>query len=52
MISPCSRYTQALFKQTSTGAFGKSPPIEVTSEEILHDAQLLIALRVAPPTSR
>jgi len=42
----CTEYTQNLFKQTASGHSGKSLAVEVKSEDILRDAQNLIALRL------
>lgn len=46
LIPLCDVYTQNLYRQTKTGANGKSLAVEVTNEKILRDVKSLVALRV------
>ena len=48
LIPLCDEYTQDLYNRTDFGTGGKSLPMEVTNENILHDVKELIALRVRP----
>lgn len=41
----CDAYTQDLYRQTKSGAGGKSLAVEVKSEAILRDVKELVALR-------
>lgn len=48
LIPLCDAYTQNVYSRTESGATGKSLPLEVKSESILHDVKNFIALRAAP----
>lgn len=46
LIPLCDDYTQDLYRQTKSGASGKSLAINVTNENILRDVKEWIALRI------
>ena len=46
LIPCCDEYTQNLYKQTASGASGKSLAMNVTNENILRDVKDFVALRI------
>ena len=52
LLPACDPYVRDLYERSAEGSFGRWLMIDVTSEDILRDAEALMLLRVAPKGGR
>ena len=52
LLPACDPYVRELYERSAEGSFGRWLMIDVTSEDILRDAEALMMLRAAPKGGR
>lgn len=52
LLSACDPYVRELYERSAEGSFGRWLMIDVTSEDILRDAEALMMLRAKPKGAR